>query len=329
MEKENLEKAKLISEQLKEMEIPEIVKSQAVMGVALGVDSDTIIKGMASSLNTIETEKTEKANPQPEQPQDYTEIEKVIAEMLTESTGADILDSGGAYGRHWQSNRQVKDFRAQGSCMVEICAPRRYKSDQDGKWHKIDSEIHIQYNVFHYLTDNLEINATSRELQKRFDEYVKQPENRDTGYLALMEDFSHVLTNDDFAHQGTWNTYNGESLLSQVLQVVAIAKKEDTYRILQIHNGCDVRGGYTRPRIFHVPDIDSTIFSDHDASSFCECGWCNASTDDCGYHWYPIEGKKEFDKRLRFKRNPDKTTYGKDSVYCEKCKKPVEFTVGN
>jgi hypothetical protein len=287
---------------------------------------------MASSLSAIETAKTEKANPQPELQPDYSEIEKVIAEMLTESTGADILDSGGAYGRHWQSNRQVKDFRAQGSCMVEICAPKRYKSDRNGKWHTTESGIDIQYNVFHYLTDNLEINATARELQKRFDEYEKQPENRDTGYLALMEDFSEILCKEGFTSQGTWNTYNGESLLSQVLQIVSVANTKDeydTYWILQIHNGCDVRGGYTAPRIFHVPNIDSTIFSDHDASSFCECGWCNASSDDCGYHWYPIEGKKDFNKRLRFKRNPDKNTYGKDSVYCEKCKKPVEFTVGN
>ena len=32
-----------------------------------------------------------------------------LAEMLTENTGASILDSGGAYGRHWQTNRQVTD----------------------------------------------------------------------------------------------------------------------------------------------------------------------------------------------------------------------------
>ena len=32
--------------------------------------------------------------------------EKVIREMLTESTGRHMLDSGGIYGRHWEKNQQ-------------------------------------------------------------------------------------------------------------------------------------------------------------------------------------------------------------------------------
>jgi hypothetical protein len=326
-----MEKAKILSEHLKDMELPETVKAQAVMGAALGVHSDIIIKGMASSLSDIETRKAETENPQPELASDYSELEKAIAEMLTESTGTNICDSGGAYGRHWQENRQVTDFRKQPCTIIDIHAPKRYKSKEDGKRITIDSEISIQYNVFHYLTNNLELDDTTKQLQKLFDKYAKQPENNDVGYFALMEDFAKILCKKEFESQGSWNTYNNESLLSQGLQVVSIAKKDndlDTYWILQIHNGCDVRGGYTRPRIFHVPNIEETIFSDHDASSMCECGWCNATTDDCGYHWYSCEGKKEFKKRLTFKRNPDRKAYGKDSVYCEKCKKPVEFMTG-
>jgi hypothetical protein len=32
-------------------------------------------------------------------------IENVIASMMTENTGTHMLDSGGAYGRHWQRNK--------------------------------------------------------------------------------------------------------------------------------------------------------------------------------------------------------------------------------
>jgi hypothetical protein len=31
--------------------------------------------------------------------------------MLIENTGVDMLDSGGAYGRYWQRNRKIADFR--------------------------------------------------------------------------------------------------------------------------------------------------------------------------------------------------------------------------
>ena len=33
-------------------------------------------------------------------------VEQTIYGMLTESTGAALCDSGGAYGRHWQRNQK-------------------------------------------------------------------------------------------------------------------------------------------------------------------------------------------------------------------------------
>jgi hypothetical protein len=41
-----------------------------------------------------------------------TQLEERIYQMLTTSTGSHMLDSGGAYGRHWQSNqeRTIEEF---------------------------------------------------------------------------------------------------------------------------------------------------------------------------------------------------------------------------
>jgi hypothetical protein len=55
-----------------------------------------------------------------------------------------------------------------------------------------------------------------------------------------------------------WNTYNGESDLSQTLQGVSLrlfvdGQYED-YALIQIHNGADVRGGYTDAKLFKVND---------------------------------------------------------------------------
>ena len=43
----------------------------------------------------------------------YNNTEQQIYNMLTENTGTHFLDSGGANGRHWQSNikKSLEDFR--------------------------------------------------------------------------------------------------------------------------------------------------------------------------------------------------------------------------
>jgi hypothetical protein len=112
------------------------------------------------------------------------------------------------------------------------------------------------------------------------DEFAELPENRGKGWLEIMK---------DFADQGSWsysmqNTYNWENLLSQVLQYVQIDADDETYLILQIHNGCDVRGGYTAPRIFKVTDIDYFYLGMTGLDAVCGCG--RIYSDDCGYHWH-------------------------------------------
>ena len=48
-----------------------------------------------------------------------------------------------------------------------------------------------------------------------------------------------------------FNTYDGDSDLSQVLQGAWLEDADgDTYLLLQIHGGCDVRGGYTDAKLF-------------------------------------------------------------------------------
>ena len=51
----------------------------------------------------------------------------------------------------------------------------------------------------------------------------------------------------------TFNTCNGDSDLSQVLQGAWLEDADgDSYLLLQIHGGCDVRGGYTDAKLFKV-----------------------------------------------------------------------------
>ena len=163
---ENQVKAEIIDKS----ELPKEAKTVGIMGALMGVSNDSIVHAMGTTINHMETVKAETANPQPPQPLDYTETEAKIAEMLQESTGTNFLDSGGSYGRHWQTNRTIKDFRNRLNPTVEIHAPHTYT--YEGKRQNAIAEIIIEYDVFHYLTSMLELTETAKKLQKRFEKLL-------------------------------------------------------------------------------------------------------------------------------------------------------------
>jgi len=187
-----------------------------------------------------------------------------LTEMLTENTGRHMLDSGGVYGRNWERN-QGRDFTSEPEGKLEF-------------WQR-NGELSILpvVSVYHFLKDRLEYNP---ELDERYREYVEE----EGLPLDLRSAESFVESLDGKGLYGddsgplTVNTYNGEDLLSQVLQYVYWADEDgDAHVMLQIHGGCDVRGGYTDPVAFDVTDYDGTsIFDNARASIYC---------DDCGKHW--------------------------------------------
>ena len=190
--------------------------------------------------------------------------EQKIIEQLTANTGTHFLDSGGAYGRNWQRN-QLRDFNSEKATTLKF-------EIWNDKW-----EMDITHNVFHLLKDCLEYDE---KLDRIFLDYCNLPENENEGWLQITENFfDHmgVVGNGyDSENFECINTYNDENLLSQVLQYylfeyrkigeynknIATIEYDTQYIALQIHGGCDIRGGYTRPYIYEYdpeycyPSID-------------------------------------------------------------------------
>jgi hypothetical protein len=52
----------------------------------------------------------------------------------------------------------------------------------------------------------------------------------------------------------TCNTYNEENLLDQTLLFVFFTMEHESYVVLQVHGGADVRGGYCDPKVFSLGD---------------------------------------------------------------------------
>jgi len=235
---------------------------------------DKFVKSLVSIYSRLNAIEREQMFPKPKIPTDYTPTEKIVHKMLIENTGANMLDSGDFYGRHWEINRLIEDFRK-----IPYITQKVY-----------DDFVSIKYHVFHYLTNNCEYH---KELDKKFHKFANSPEYEEEPWLVCMEDFcSEYLCIDDTKFK-TINTYNYENILSQVLQYTMFTFDDfnkHCYIILQTHNGCDVRGGYSTPHVFKVYDYEKFILAQYYILALCKK--CNTEwfSDDAGYHWYSDKG---------------------------------------
>tara|TARA_R100000426_G_scaffold12342_1_gene12322 strand:- start:918 stop:1601 length:684 start_codon:yes stop_codon:yes gene_type:complete len=183
----------------------------------------------------------------------FTQAQKEVYAMLIENTGKHMLDSGSAYGRHWQRNQSktIEDFNNEPE--EQITYDSRYK------------EFERRVSVFHYLSE-LDIDY----ICEQFNELNRDATNWDSNFYGVSLEASEYLDSlknqdieiDELPYGESWstfNTYNGDSDLSQVLQGSWIKINDEMYLILQIHGGCDVRGGYTNARLFKIDNLDGLI----------------------------------------------------------------------
>ena len=151
--------------------------------------------------------------------------------MFQEGTGAALCDSGGAYGRHWERNqrRTLADFQA----------------EPEVSW---SEHGYFTVSTFHYLVKavGIELDDTARA----FNELECADWDGDT--YGISREQSAWLAERGAEFGASWNTYNHESSLSQVLQGTGLTLGRDRYVLIQLHQGCDVRGGYTDARLFKM-----------------------------------------------------------------------------
>lgn len=207
----------------------------------------------------------------------------VLKGMFTENTGRHMLDSGGAYGRNWERN-QGSDFDNEPHATISV------------KWGYID----VTFNTYQWLLERVDYD---HETHEAFLAFAALPDNEDDTWLTVMEKFVTHREGAGIYGDGkpmTVNTYNSECLLDQTLQFTYWTENDgnDEFIALQVHGGCDVRGGYTAPKIFRC-SIEEQSILDYDRGVIVEIlevdgqdslfpvrENCNWYSDD-GVHWYP------------------------------------------
>lgn len=247
-------------------------------------DSDNVHRVIRSIVDGISAIQTEAAGPKQMDPEktkdvDYTPTERALYEMLGENTGTHMLDSGGAYGRGWQRIRAgVRDLRETPIVTVDI--------NYDGE------SFSLERSLFRFLAENLGLTDDALALQEIYDQFVKDSTDP---HLVDMEAFADEMLAINYAiEQGEYfttgkacNTY-GNSALDGVIQFVLINTEDETFILLQTHNGCDIRWGYSTPRVFEVSEEFAFMDDFHAKCPVCEARWYS---DDCGHHWYNDEMK--------------------------------------
>ena len=167
---------------------------------------------------------------------------EIIYQMLTESTGKHMLDSGGEDNRRWQRNQKksIEDFENE-PCLILLDQDSDYPYYQKSTYHHLVNSCTYLPNNNQHLVELIE--------QDKYD-WANNPEGRS---LDCMYDIEQYMKEKYELEPRIINTYNGECSLTQTLQFISLG---DTYEsdiiALSIHNGADVRGGYTDYKIFKI-----------------------------------------------------------------------------
>ena len=177
---------------------------------------------------------------------DKVDVKKTIYKMLTENTGTHFLDSGGASNRNWQRNqiKTIKDFQDEPEATLSF--------DVNGDYIYLEPTV----SVFHKLSKVLD----ECKICKDFN--AMKVNNWDSpNYTGVSKEGESFLNSFGFLKledNETWNTYNWDNCFSQVVQgtnlISECSKFGEKYVLIQIHQGADVRGGYTDAKLFIISD---------------------------------------------------------------------------
>jgi hypothetical protein len=212
------------------------------------------------------------------------ELDELLFSMFTENTGRHFLDSGGAYGRNWERNqgKGAQDFIKEPSAWLEIWH-REATEDRQEDW-----DVSFTLSLFHHLRDALDLDRFCHKFNAR------PVEDWGSDFYGVSRDGQRWLERMGFEPVGdSFNSYNWSANFTQVVQGQKLTKDGEDYLLLQVHGGCDVRGGYTDAKLFKFhcdPDYflyESAGFSVEDPENpgeYLSLSWSGEwiNNDGCG-----------------------------------------------
>jgi len=192
------------------------------------------------------------------------DTKSVLTDLFKENTGRHMLDSGGAYGRNFEENNKLEDLEEQ---KAAVSFDLRQITDYDTGEPTGEIEIIPSVSMFHYLLNHSEYDETCHELTKLFKDFADLGDTNRSWLTEMTEFVEEHDVNNREAH--ATNTYSCEfNHADQIVRFIPFtihyldeenpSETELEYDIygehvlIQVHGGCDVRGGYTAPIVLNM-----------------------------------------------------------------------------
>lgn len=278
-------------------------------------------------------------------------LKRKLISMFQENTGTHMLDSGGAYGRNWERNQKLpKTIEYWDN--TPVCYPEGFRYGE--LWGNVSLYHHLAHslawdddvetlNKLWDLYDAFYPDKRWHELEDKFIEHIqgntKSPKDFRNSVMKELNDYYHNIEEDDdfnenvkafsnlvahsslvkdlwycdfgYEHRGD-NSYNYENNLSQVFQYEIFGD----FVFIEIHGGCDVRGGYTRPVIFKI--IEDNFYDGDRYTIYCTNPKENHYWDwEGGNYWgteTDFDPRKEKDLLVKYDDLTDEEQKQFDSV---------------
>ena len=244
-----------------------------------------IIEALVDCFSRVQDEQLKKTELKaPEIPETLTPTERKLAGMFMEHIPTCILDSGDAFGYAYQRNR-AEPVWLRPDARFEFCI-------RDGK---VDIVPYV--NTYKDLANQL---IYDEDVDAKFQEWRKQKFEDGESWEEHLKEFVHPKTGKTYSHWLSEYTYNIENPFDQNFIWYMISPDyhyicNDNVVILQIHNGCDARGGFTEPVMFLSYD-----FYPYQELVYMHCSKCDAwwdvnpygHTEHCGSDDY--KGLEEY-----------------------------------
>ena len=233
----------------------------------------------------------------------WTQNTLTIKSMLKENTGRDLLDSGDIYGRSYETRRGIKSFKEMPAAWAE--------QDDDG-------DITLHKSMYHYLTGYL---WHERDMTRKFQRFTRRYEARHGNSRCATEAFIEKINDPEADWKpGFTNTSDAYPyFLDGIMAFEVVWREEFAYIILQIHGGCDVRDGYTAPKIFSCERLSD--FDNKYSEMLMTCKCMSISIGDGRQE--PIDG---FELLTVKDDLPEFWKYHDKQLHCTKCNETVKLS---
>lgn len=190
-------------------------------------------------------------------------LKKVASDMLKENTGQHMLDSGGAYGRHWQRN-QTRDFEKEPAVFVHL--------DGDAETGEI-KELWGTYNLYWFMQNFFYLDRDTTYLNTKFRKFATTEEMKHESWEDCLDKFRKEEKADYKYGEYTYNR-GGDCVLSQdivydVIDFPLPDDREEQFVCIRIHGGADARGGFTAPYFFKCDEPDYFVSAMSQITLYC------------------------------------------------------------